>query len=43
MEAGIEQYLALQAEFEPQLQASEPDFRQQRNDAGRSCRPGCSP
>lgn len=33
MEAGIEQYLALQAEFEPQLQASEPYFRQQRNDA----------
>ena len=33
MEAGIQQYLALQAEFEPQLQASEPYFRQQRNAA----------
>jgi hypothetical protein len=33
MDAGIQQYLALQAEFEPQLQASEPHFRQQRNDA----------
>lgn len=33
VEAGIRQYLALQAEFEPQLQASEPYFRQQRNEA----------
>jgi hypothetical protein len=33
VEAGIRQYLALQAEFEPQLLASEPYFRQQRNDA----------
>jgi hypothetical protein len=33
VEAGIRQYLALQAEFEPQLLASEPCFRQQRNDA----------
>lgn len=33
VEEGIQRYLALQVEFEPQLQASEPYFRQQRNDA----------
>ena len=31
--AGIEQFLALQREFEPWLQETEPYFRQQRNDA----------
>lgn len=33
VEGGIRQYLALQAEFEPQLVVSEPYFRQQRNES----------
>lgn len=42
VEEGIWQYLALQAEFEPQLQASEPFSASSATTPWRSCRRGCS-